>query len=72
MSFEMVCGIKLFCQQFFWTYFLHINYKYCYGFYYRTYTCVQLCWHDAIDEWYGLLQQFVMFGEFFDKKIVIY
>ena len=38
----------------------------------QNYTCVQLCWHDAIDEWYGLLKQFVMFGEFFDKKIVIY
>ena len=44
--------------------------KYYYGIYYFT-TFVQLCLHDAIDEWYHLLIQFIMFGDFNDKKIVI-
>ena len=29
---------------------------------------VQLSSHDAIDEWYRLLTQFVMFEEFYDQK----
>ena len=45
----------------------HRNNKYCCGIYFFT-TFVQLCWHDAIDEWYRLLIQFVMFGGFHDKK----
>ena len=30
-------------------------------------TFVQRCLHDAINEWYRLLIQFVMFGEFNDN-----
>ena len=37
----------------FWSVIVH-------GIYYFT-TFVQLCGHDAIDEWYRLLMQFVMF-----------
>ena len=38
--------------------------------YYIT-TFVQLCWHDEIDESYSFLIQFVMFGEFYNKKNVL-
>ena len=35
--------------------------------YYFT-TFLKLCRHDAIDEWYRLLIQSVMFGKWYDKK----
>ena len=47
---------------------LHRNSKNCYGIYYST-TFVQVCWQDAINEWYRLLMQFVKFGEFYGKNI---
>ena len=64
MSSEMVRAIKLFCQNVFVT---HRDVEYCYTMYYFT-TFVQLCWHDAIDECYRSLIQFVIFGEFYHKK----
>ena len=47
--------------------FSHINNKYCYGIYYKA-TFVQLCRHDAIDELYRFLIEFVRIGVFNDKK----
>ena len=47
--------------------FSQINNNYRYGIYYRT-TFVQLCCHNAIDEWNRLLIKFVMFRKFYDIR----
>ena len=46
----------------------HRNNKYYYGIYYFT-TFIQLCCHDAINECYRFFIHFIMFGEFYDKKM---
>ena len=64
------CMRKKYLVKMFFCEFSHTNNKYSYGIYYRTNrtTFVQL-WHNAIDEWYRLLRQFVIFGEINDKKM---
>ena len=63
----MVGAWKLFFQNVFGPQISQRNNKHCYVIYYFT-TFVRLCWYDAIDKWYHLLLQFVVFGEFYATK----